>query len=232
MPQSLSIAAFVFGAVLVLLSLVVGKFKLFGAEVEGTVSKASRVIAFLFGIFLIARGLNLGADQQPAPAPAQQQAKAAEPQAAVDDSDPAPEKAAPPKARKPVSKPQPAIVAESVDAPAPVSSEESPARALEAFLPGVWRARVADPNTGLISESTLRFWSNGSFSGTDSALVNGSPMTLRRGGTWSARPVASDAFVLTINDAQAGISSYTFHVLDQNSVENEELHYIAHRIAR
>jgi hypothetical protein len=232
MPQSLSIAAFVFGAVLVLLSLVVGKFKLFGAEVEGTVSKASRVIAFLFGIFLIARGLNLGADQQPAPAPAQQQAKAAQPQPAVDDSDATPEKAAPPKAKKPVSMPVPAIVAESVDTPAPIPTPESPARALEAFLPGVWRARVADPNTGLISESTLRFWSNGSFSGTDSALVNGRPMTLRRGGTWSARPVASDAFVLTINDAQAGISSYTFHVLDQNSVENEELHYIAHRIAQ
>jgi hypothetical protein len=57
-------------------------------------------------------------------------------------------------------------------------------------------------------------------------------MTLRRGGTWSARPVASDAFVLTINDAQAGISSFTFRVLDQNSVENQELHYIAHRIAQ
>jgi hypothetical protein len=232
MPQSLSIAAFVFGAVLVLLSLVVGKFKLFGAEIDGTVSKASRVIAFLFGIFLIARGLDLGANQQPVPAPAQQQAKVAEPQAVDDDSDVAPEKAAPPKAKKPVSKPQPAIVAESIDAPAPIPTPASAARQLEAYLPGVWRARVADPNTGLISESTLRFWSNGSFSGTDSALVNGRPMTLRRGGTWSARPVASDAFVLTINDAQAGIASYTFRVLDQNSVENQELHYIAHRIGQ
>lgn len=224
MPQSLSIAAFVFGAVLVLLSLVVGKFKLFGAEVEGTVSKASRVIAFLFGIFLIARGLNLGADPPAVqPASVSPQAAAVQPQAGS--------RAALNEGKESDADPQTASRERSMSAPAP--HRVSAAKNLEDFLPGVWRARTADSSTGIISENVLRFWSNGTYSGTESALVNGNPVTMRRAGTWSARPVSSDTFVLTVNDAGTGVArSYTFRVIDRNSVENEDQNYIAHRLSQ
>jgi len=225
MPQSLNIAAFVFGAVLVLLSLVVGKFKLFGAEVEGTVSKASRVIAFLFGIFLIARGLNLGADP-PAVQPA-----SVSPQAAAVPPQAGPQHAALNEGSESGATPQTASREGSMSAPAP--HRVSAAKYLEDFLPGVWRARTADPSTGVISEDVLRFWSNGTYSGTESALINGNPVTMRLAGTWSARPVSSDSFVLTVNDAGTGVAqSHTFRVIDRNSVENQDQNYIAHRLSQ
>ncbi len=58
MPESLTIAAFVFGAVLILLSLVSGGFKIFGAEVSGTAGRLGRIVAFVLGLILIAFGLS------------------------------------------------------------------------------------------------------------------------------------------------------------------------------
>jgi hypothetical protein len=66
MPESLTIAAFVFGAVLILLSLVGGEFKLYGAEVSGKASKFGRVVAFALGVGLIIMGL--ARDRPPNPA--------------------------------------------------------------------------------------------------------------------------------------------------------------------
>jgi len=66
MPESLTIAAFVFGAVLILLSLVGGEFKLYGAEVSGKASKFGRVVAFALGVGLIIMGLTR--DDRPKPA--------------------------------------------------------------------------------------------------------------------------------------------------------------------
>jgi hypothetical protein len=57
MPESLTIATFVFGAVLTLLSLVGGGFKLFGAEVPGTAGTLGRTVAFVLGGVLITVGL-------------------------------------------------------------------------------------------------------------------------------------------------------------------------------
>ena len=57
MPENLTIAAFVFGAVLTLLSLVGGGFKLFGAEVSGTAGTLGRTVAFVLGGGLITVGL-------------------------------------------------------------------------------------------------------------------------------------------------------------------------------
>jgi len=55
MPVSLDIAFFVFGAILLFLALLGGRFKLFGAEVSAkTTNKPVRIIAFLLGIALIA----------------------------------------------------------------------------------------------------------------------------------------------------------------------------------
>ena len=56
MPTSLSIAAFVLGAVLVLVSLLSGGFKLFGAEVSGTTGAGRKFVAFIVGIILIIVG--------------------------------------------------------------------------------------------------------------------------------------------------------------------------------
>ncbi|NBC05499.1 MAG: hypothetical protein GVY20_17580 [Bacteroidetes bacterium] len=55
MPASLDIAFFVFGAILLFLALLGGRFKLFGAEVSAkTTNKPVRITAFLLGIVLIA----------------------------------------------------------------------------------------------------------------------------------------------------------------------------------
>ena len=56
MPQSMTIGAFVLGAVLLLISLVRGGFKIFGAEVSGTAGFLGRPIAFVIGITLIVTG--------------------------------------------------------------------------------------------------------------------------------------------------------------------------------
>ena len=54
MPTSLDIAFFVFGAILLFLALLGGRFKLFGAEVSAkTTNKPVRIVAFLLGIILI-----------------------------------------------------------------------------------------------------------------------------------------------------------------------------------
>ncbi len=57
MPQSITIAAFVLGAVLLLTALLGGRFKIFGAEVSVTTGKLARAIAFVFSLFFIAIGL-------------------------------------------------------------------------------------------------------------------------------------------------------------------------------
>lgn len=57
MPQSLSIAAFVLGAVLLLIALVSGGFKIFGAEVSGAGGTVARSIAFVIGLILIVYAL-------------------------------------------------------------------------------------------------------------------------------------------------------------------------------
>jgi hypothetical protein len=56
MPSNLAIGAFVLGAVLLLISVVKGGFKLFGAEVSGSAGGAGRFIAFVAGVVLIVTG--------------------------------------------------------------------------------------------------------------------------------------------------------------------------------
>lgn len=53
MPENLIITAFIFGAILILLALVGGRFKVFGAEISGTVGKLARTIAFGLGAIII-----------------------------------------------------------------------------------------------------------------------------------------------------------------------------------
>jgi hypothetical protein len=55
-PQSMTIGAFVLGAVLLLISLVRGGFKIFGAEISGSAGFLGRPIAFVIGITLIVTG--------------------------------------------------------------------------------------------------------------------------------------------------------------------------------
>ena len=77
MPQSLSIGVFVLGAVLLLLSLVSGGFKIFGSEMPGAANRVARGAAFVIGLFLIGFALWHYSDAQkeasnPTPAPAPQ----------------------------------------------------------------------------------------------------------------------------------------------------------------
>jgi hypothetical protein len=57
MPQSILIAIFVLGAVLILIAIVGGKFKIFGAEVSGNVGRAGRAVSAVIGTVLIIFGL-------------------------------------------------------------------------------------------------------------------------------------------------------------------------------
>jgi hypothetical protein len=53
MPQTLTIGIFVLGAVMLLLALVSGGFKVFGSEMPGVVNRSARVLAFLIGALLV-----------------------------------------------------------------------------------------------------------------------------------------------------------------------------------
>jgi hypothetical protein len=71
MPQTIEIGAFVLGAVLLLLALVSGGFKIFGAEISAAANKPARVIAFLLGLSFIGLGIwrNSNQAQELSPAP-------------------------------------------------------------------------------------------------------------------------------------------------------------------
>ena len=57
-PQSITIAAFVLGAILLLIAILHGGgFKIFGAEVDGSPGRFGRVFAGLLGVILIGIGL-------------------------------------------------------------------------------------------------------------------------------------------------------------------------------
>ena len=90
MPQSLSIGVFVLGAVLLLISLVSGGFKIFGSEMPGATGKIARGVAFVIGLFLIGFALYHYGDAQkeapkPGPAPAPAAGPVAESQPATSD---------------------------------------------------------------------------------------------------------------------------------------------------
>ena len=218
MPQSLSIGAFVFGAVLVLLSLVVGKFKIFGAEVEGTVGKAGRVIAFLFGVVLIATSLNLNNDHPTGPA----SGAATKPEGGEQQNFQPPMQTAGNQTSGVTEKASVAGPLVRDPAPREPVSQEPPslAQKFEEYLPGTWEARAADPNTGVVTTSETRLFSNGSFSGTVSGLVNGYPQQMPMSGTWGVRPISPTRFSLTLNYVGAGSQTQMFRVIDHNSLEN------------
>lgn len=67
MPQSISIAAFVFGAVLLLIALLGGGFKIFGAEMPGKAGGVARAVAAFGGVIFLLVGIG-GSMQEPAPA--------------------------------------------------------------------------------------------------------------------------------------------------------------------
>lgn len=54
MPEGIQIGLLVLGGVLILIAILGGNFKLFGAEVTATVSNVYlRFVAFLLGVFLL-----------------------------------------------------------------------------------------------------------------------------------------------------------------------------------
>ena len=222
MPQSLAIGAFVFGAVLMLLSLVVGEIEIFGAKVKGTVGKAGRVIAFLFGVFLIGTSLNLNNDHSnasngaasgtPQPAPASNGAGNADSGAKTQNTSTNQQIPQRPPTQEP-------------------ATQESLTRKFEEYMPGVWQARSVDPNSGTVMMSEMRFWNNGNFSGTLSGLVGGYPQSQPFSGTWSVRPISADRFVVTVNYLGGGGETHPFRIIDQNSAENQDTGAIAHRVS-
>lgn len=57
MPENATIGLIVLGGVLLLVALVGGKFKIFGAEIESTPSKLSRFAAFVIGLICLLVGI-------------------------------------------------------------------------------------------------------------------------------------------------------------------------------
>jgi hypothetical protein len=64
MPQTIEIATFVFGAVLLLIGLFGGGFEIFGNKIPGKIGKLGRLFAFVLGLILIGKGLG---DRMPSP---------------------------------------------------------------------------------------------------------------------------------------------------------------------
>ncbi len=66
MPQSITIGAFVFGAVLILIALLGGGFKIFAAEIPLAIARPQRFVAAVLGTFFILIGIlgppNRGSD--------------------------------------------------------------------------------------------------------------------------------------------------------------------------
>lgn len=60
MPQTLAIGAFVLGAVLLLIAVLKGGFKIFGAEVSSSAGTGGRVVAGVLGLVLLLTGFALG----------------------------------------------------------------------------------------------------------------------------------------------------------------------------
>src|SRR5512145_2499266 len=60
MPENLPLALVIVGAILLLIALLGGQFKLFGAEVPGRVGRASRWMSGLAGVVLIVAGIYVG----------------------------------------------------------------------------------------------------------------------------------------------------------------------------
>ncbi len=60
MPENLPLTLVIVGAILLLIGLLGGQFKIFGAEVPGKVGRASRWISGFTGVVLIVVGIHLG----------------------------------------------------------------------------------------------------------------------------------------------------------------------------
>lgn len=74
MPPSITIGSFVLGAVLLLIAILSGGFKIFGAEVSGNTSVVGRLVAFVLGIIFILIGFSgyegkLNTRLEPTPTP-------------------------------------------------------------------------------------------------------------------------------------------------------------------
>jgi PQQ-dependent catabolism-associated CXXCW motif protein len=108
MPQTLAIGIFVLGAVMLLLALVSGSFKIFGSEMPGVSSRTARVIAFVIGAGLVGFSLyhfQAESGAKPAPQPSPPSASSPDPVPAAPAADsggkaPAPTPAPPSKARE------------------------------------------------------------------------------------------------------------------------------------
>jgi hypothetical protein len=70
MPQSITIGAFIFGAILVLIAILGGNFKLFGAEIATTISNPFlRFLAFMLGVVFLLISIAGNNPNPPPPTP-------------------------------------------------------------------------------------------------------------------------------------------------------------------
>lgn len=108
MDSPLAIAVFGFGAVLLLIAVLNGSFKIYGAEISGSAGVVGRIVAGILGLLLITFGLDKGGFFESGASEQQQQIAADPPGAGVADES----------ASAPDEEPQ-------VDATAEATTEES-----------------------------------------------------------------------------------------------------------
>jgi len=206
MPQSLDLAAFVFGAVLILLSLVAGSFKLFGAEVQGKVGTVGRVIAFVLGLILITSRLV--------------------PTSMADAHAKADGGSAPVKEAAVIAAPAPADDDDTSPSPAGAAIDTPPRE----LILGTWQGQYGLADNKI--RTKIRYDKNGTFTGVLTYISKGLTTQLATQGTWRIRPLEPGRFQLTTRDKERPEpESYAYRVLDHDRFRNEDLSYVAHRVA-
>jgi hypothetical protein len=224
MPQSLDLAAFVFGAVLILLALVAGSFKLFGAEVQGTTGRLGRIVAFALGLILIVSRLAprspdvIAGDRSPGAAQAHPGGMPTPATEATVLPAPAPAPVAPP----------------DDDDPAPRRRERAADVSLTQLLVGTWQAEYSlpDDRTKAKLKTKVRYDRNGTFSGVETMVSDGLTNQVPMQGTWRVHPLSTTRFELTTKDKQLREPEvYNYRVVDHDHFENEDLGFVVRRVA-
>ena len=107
------------------------------------------------------------------------------------------------------------------------SASDTPPRQL---ILGTWQGTYGIADNRI--RTKIRYDRNGTFTGVLTVISKGLSSQMATQGTWRIRPLASGRFELTTSDKQlGGPQSYAYRVLDRDRFRNEDLSYVAHRIA-
>jgi len=107
------------------------------------------------------------------------------------------------------------------------------------YMVGLWEGSTTDQFGGR-SHSIVRYNADGSFSGTQTLTNFGVTQSFPQSGTWTVTTLSPDRFTLTVTFSQAtqlqtgaiGPQHFTYTVVDQNTLRNEDMGFYAYRKGR